>query len=173
MKKSILLCLVSIFGMSAVTLAHSINFETEKHAPLVTVKAFFSRTSPLVNAGVMIYAPDETQPYQTGRTDKAGYFAFMPNAVGDWAFAIDDERGHKDRLVISIDQGFFNGDDQIVGEADADLRPEEVENQLTEVVQEKNIPNVYRVIFGLAIIFGITGTLYGIKARQALQKNNG
>jgi len=173
MKKSILLCLVSIFGMSAVTLAHSINFETEKHAPLVTVKAFFSRTSPLVNAGVMIYAPDETQPYQTGRTDKAGYFAFMPNAVGDWAFAIDDERGHKDRLLISIDQGFFNGDDQIVGEADADLRPEEVENQLTEVVQEKNIPNVYRVIFGLAIIFGITGTLYGIKARQALQKNNG
>jgi len=122
---------------------------------------------------VMIYAPDETQPYQTGRTDKAGYFAFMPNALGDWAFAIDDERGHKDRLVISIDQGFFNGDDEIVGAADADLRPEESENKLTEVVQEKNIPNVYRVIFGVAIIFGITGTLYGIKARQALQKNNG
>ena len=173
MKKSILLCLVSIFGISAVTMAHSINFETEKHAPLVTVKAFFSRTSPLVNASVMIYAPDETQPYQTGRTDRAGYFAFMPDAVGNWTFTIDDERGHKDRLVISIDQVFFYGNDEIEGETGAYPGAGESEKQVTGVVVEKNIPYVYRVIFGLAVIFGITGIFYGIKARQALQKNNG
>jgi hypothetical protein len=172
-KKSILSFLVVFFVTSGVNMAHSINFETEKREPLVIVKTFFSRTSPLVNASVMIYAPDETQPYQTGRTDKSGYFAFMPNAVGNWTFAIDDERGHKDRLVISIDQGFFNGDDEIVGAADTDLRPEEAERQVTEVVVEKNIPGVYRVIFGLAVILGITGIFYGIKARKAIQKNSG
>jgi hypothetical protein len=76
MMKLIIPVMVAMFAVWTASMAHSVNFETERHSPSVSVKVFFSRTSPLANASVVIYAPGNAQPFQTGRTDKAGYFAF-------------------------------------------------------------------------------------------------
>jgi uncharacterized GH25 family protein len=79
---------------------------------VVTVKAFFSRTAPVANAVVVINAPGDGQPYQSGRTDKSGNFAFIPNALGEWTVSVDDERGHIGKVVIPVSAVFLTGSQQ-------------------------------------------------------------
>lgn len=171
MNKLILLCIITLSSINTASMAHSVNFETEMNAPTVLVKAFFSRTSPIVNASVIIYAPGETEPYQTGRTDKAGYFSFIPNVSGDWIFTLDDERGHVGRVGLTIMHDFFNADVEVVNGYEAYSELAESEETVSDVNSEKGVPVIYRIIFGLALIFGITGTIYGFKAKHLLAKN--
>ena len=169
--KLIILGMIVFFSFNPESLAHGINFETSQEPPVVTVKAFFSRTAPLVNAVVDIYAPDDDQPYQRGRTDKAGYFAFMPDRTGEWTMRVDDERGHVDRVAISVSGIFFN-EEQVASD---ETFTEETKDPLTEIEgtdTEKDFPVFYSVITGIALIFGLTGTIYGIKARQALHNKS-
>ncbi len=172
MKKSVFLFLVISFALKAPLAAHSINFEVSRHAPVVTVKAYFTAASPLVNSSVTIYAPGDPQPYQTGRTDKEGYFAFIPAVTGEWTFVIDDEMGHADKIVVNISESFPDGEGDPGAAIEARDEPEVLEKPESEIVSGQSIPTIYRVIFGLVIIFGITGIIYGIKARQELHKNN-
>ena len=171
MVRSTLMVIVGLFVLGPLASAHSIQFEIKKHAPVVSVKAFFSQTSPLASASVNIYAPGEDQPYQTGRTDKRGFFAFVPSVAGDWVLEIDDEQGHRHKANISIDENFIKG---ITAEEES---PEDEgdETAAAPVMEEKTvshggIPLFYKIIFGLALIFGITGIYYGVRARQSAGK---
>ena len=167
MIRSIFICLVFLISCSA-GMAHGINFETTKQPPAVTVKAFFSRTSPVANAQVTIFSPGDEQAYQSGRTDKAGNFAFIPNATGEWILIVDDERGHVDRVIVPVDNSFF--DARLADEEDAEIE------QMQIVVQKGEsglgIPVFFRIIVGLALIFGLTGVIYGFKVKQALKTKN-
>ncbi len=170
MLKSTLLVFAAFIASGLTAAAHSINFEVERHAPAVSVHSYFTRTSPLAGASVVIYAPGEDQPYQTGRTDRRGFFVFVPSVAGDWVFEIDDERGHRDRLEISIDENFVRG---VTGREE--LPEEEAEDHYAEPAEKETvsaarIPFFYRVVFGLALIFGITGVFYGIRAKQSASK---
>ncbi len=171
MSRSTLLVIVAFFAMGLTAAAHSINFEITKHAPLVSVNAYFTRASPLADASVVIYAPGQDQPYQTGRNDRQGFFVFVPSLAGDWVFEIDDERGHRDRVEVSIDENFITG---VTAEKETP-EDEAEESYVAPVVEEEtispvSIPFFYRVVFGLALLFGITGVFYGIRAKQSASK---
>ncbi len=163
--------IVALFVLGPLASAHSIQFEIKKHAPVVSVKAFFSQTSPLANASVNIYAPGEDQPYQRGQTDRRGFFAFVPSVAGDWVLEIDDEHGHRHKANISIDENFKKGitagEESPEHEGDETAAAPAVEE---ETVSPAGIPLFYKVIFGLALIFGITGIYYGVRAKQSPEK---
>lgn len=167
--RSVILGIVAFFSFNIISLAHGIDFETAEEPPVITVKASFSRTAPLVDAVVKIFAPGKDNPFQTGRTDKAGYFAFMPDVAGEWTVTVDDERGHRDREKVLVPDSFFNGE-KVLDETFAD-EAKELLFEIEEADTEKSFPVFYSIITGIALIFGLTGIVYGIKARQALLKN--
>ncbi len=173
MSKSILFIIVAFFFANSPLMGHAINFETERHPPVVTVKAFFSRTSPVVDARVMIYAPGETEPFQTGYTDSEGYFAFVPDREGEWVFGIDDGMGHADRILVEVGSDFFATGESPVEDVEREQETAAVETSGSECVfMVGGIPLIYRVIFGIALILGITGIFYGVRARKALKDNS-
>jgi nickel transport protein len=167
MIRSFFICLGFLLTCSA-GMAHGINFETTKHPPAVTVKAFFSRTSPVANAQVTIFSPGDDQAYQSGRTDKAGYFAFIPSLPGDWVLIVDDERGHVDRVIVPVADSFFDAGATDLGIAGI----EQMQALVQKDESEAGIPLFFRIVVGLALIFGLTGVIYGYKAKLALKTRN-
>lgn len=172
MKKIIVLYFLFFMCVSPAIFAHRINFETQRHPPAVTVKAFFSRTAPLAGATVEIYAPGGEQPFQTGRTDTGGNFAFIPDTQGSWKVVIDDERGHTGHVLVSITGDFFQtaGDASPPdGAADAPAVQEPTGNETTAGA---GIPAGYRVIFGLSLIVSITAVAYALRLRHELSSRS-
>jgi len=159
MPKYFLLCIILIFMINSDSSAHDVTVEITKSYPSVIVRASYFQAEPLSYAEVMIFSPEnDVVEYQYGRTDKSGYFAFVPKSKGDWKITVDDEMGHFIESVVTITADFFTGEGATVivahtkhGSTIRDLRP------------------LYKIIFGLALIFGITGIFYGFKARQMLQ----
>lgn len=202
--RSLSVTLISFLCIVTDASAHGINFEISQRSPVVTVYAYFSRTSPVGDASVTIMAPGLDLPWQTGRTDKSGHFAFIPDQIGEWRIMVDDERGHRGRAMVTISRLFFNEDhhEAVNGDGSASeiaqigLKEKHIEQDTTERITktvtrtiskiddvhhdhiEKNvmekklnnqIPILYRIVFGLSIIFGITGIWYGLTARKALR----
>lgn len=160
MVRSLVLLVIVFVTFSTAAMAHGVLIDVEKHPPAVKVHAYFSATSPIVDARVQVYAPESETPYQSGRTDRAGHFAFIPHETGQWIVEVDDERGHRGSSVINITRDFFEDEpleEQVEAVPVAPETPPQTANE---------IPMLYRVIFGLALIFGLTGIFYGMKARQ-------
>ncbi len=170
MTKSIFLCSVLLLVFSVSAMAHAIRFEVEKHYPAVTVHAYFSRTASLVDASVEVFAPGNEEVFQKGRTDKYGFFTFRPDESGSWRVTVDDGMGHFDRTTVNVSDKFFKADELII---DEEKTTEEdtavVSDGKQEKVQQSEIPMIYRIIFGLSLIFGLTGIIYGIKAKMLLK----
>jgi hypothetical protein len=165
--------MVTFLAVSFSAASHSINFETTLKSPVVIIKAYFTRTTPLADASVVIFAPGDDRPYQSVNTNRQGYFVFLPDAAGTWVFVINDERGHRGRLVVEIDKEFFNGEQETVTGSENERGEVITDNDLDLKTAEHSadIPVFYRVLFGIALIFGITGVFYGVRAKQAAKKN--
>ncbi|MBS4013526.1 MAG: hypothetical protein KGZ97_07165 [Bacteroidetes bacterium] len=178
MNKSLITSTLLVLLFSTLAMAHSIRVDVNIQSPTVTIYAGFSKIKPIANAKVEVFAPETETPYQLGQTDINGNFAFLPNAYGEWRIKIDDEMGHVRNTKINIPKEFFTTDDS---EHETDIKSiskvikieteEEIEtshhhshNAITE------IPIIYKAIFGLALIFGITGILYGYKANKKLKQ---
>lgn len=155
MTRTILPCALVMFIFCMDTMAHAIRFTVNQEPPAVIVQAAFSRTAPLADASVEIFAPGSEVPYQKGSTDKQGYFSFLPNETGTWKVSVDDGMGHYDMIAISISSEFFTREEIIIA-GDTEIQ------QITHDA----IPVAYKIIFGLALIFGLTGIMYGIKAKK-------
>ncbi len=159
MPKYFLLCIVFIFIINTESLAHDVTVEVVKSYPSVIVRASYFQAEPLSYAGVMIFSPEsDGVEYQYGRTDKSGYFAFVPDGTGDWKITVDDEMGHYKETVVTITEDFFTGENAAAIVARTNDRS-----------SIQDLQPVYKIIFGLALIFGIAGIFYWYKARQALQ----
>ncbi len=205
MTRSIVLFLILGSVVHTTAWAHSIRFDVTEHPPVVTVHAYFSMTSPVADASVEVFAPGRDVAYQHGRTDRAGYFAFVPSGTGEWIVRVDDERGHRGRTVVRITDAFFqpeqaeevladpaagarSADDSPAGAQSADDMPSaasasedragrtpatgESPDQ-TSAYSMDDIPLGYRILLGLALIFGVTGFWYGIKARWPRNETSG
>ena len=146
------------------TMAHSIKFEVEKHSPTITVHSYFSKDAPLGDASVEIFSPGNEEAFQKGHTDKQGFFTFRPNDSGTWKVTVDDGMGHFDQVTVNVSGKFF-----IDEEPTKEEEPTVVDDDKPEETKQAEIPLVYRIIFGLSIIFGLTGILYGIKAKRLLK----
>jgi nickel transport protein len=74
--------------------AHEILHSIER-GKAIAVKAYFADGETLAYSEYQVFSPvDARIPYQKGRTDRAGYLAFVPNAPGKWRVKIADSTGH-------------------------------------------------------------------------------
>jgi nickel transport protein len=159
-KRTALSITLFVMGFYAGAFAHGVITETSFHGKVVVIRSSFSPTQPLVDGLVTIYSPaDQENAWQTGRTDKTGNFAFMPEVDGEWIFVVDDQKGHMKRLTVPVQ---FD----VTAEQEIDTNTIEVVPESPEV----GLSKTHRVIFGLALIFGITGIFYGLKARKTSKK---
>jgi nickel transport protein len=81
--------------------AHEILHAVER-GKAVAVKAYSADGEALAYTEYQVFSPaDPKIPYQQGRTDRAGYLAFVPDPPGKWRVVITDATGHG--LDIEVD----------------------------------------------------------------------
>ena len=125
--------------------AHELEVSVTLAAPAAIVRAAYGGSEPVPFAKVEVFAPKANQQqFQTGTTDKRGYFSFVPEHPGNWRVVVDDEEGHRRETTVTI--------------------PEPFQASTQTVVQHPQ--RLERVLMGLSLIFGLTGFLYGFKARR-------
>jgi nickel transport protein len=139
---------VVFFALGALQ-AHELDVATRLMPPTVVLRAAYGGSEAVAFAKVQVFSPaDGKTEYQTGMTDRRGGFSFLPDAPGEWRVIIDDETGHKREVTVAVPAGFAEGAAAPAGVGGGSSRLE-------------------RAVLGMAILFGITGALYGWKARQA------
>jgi nickel transport protein len=74
--------------------AHEILHEVQR-GRAVAVRIFESDGDPVAGALYEVYAPSRPdRPWQTGRTDGAGWLAFVPASPGSWRVRVIEAAGH-------------------------------------------------------------------------------
>ncbi len=97
-------------------------------------------------ARVKILAPGAGLTFQSGRTDRNGRFCFFPDGPGDWEMIVDDEIGHRLKVMVPVDEAKELKKDQQAGGS-----------------AESSLSRYERALMGISIIFGIFGTILGWK----------
>ncbi len=156
MIKAVFLMTLFLSVSTGIARAHGVTVVTSLEGRVVVVSSLYSPHQPLVDASVSVYSPaDPENAWQTGRTDKTGHFAFVPDAEGEWAIVIDDRQGHLKRTTLTFTPDF---------PAESEM-PEQLVTEPAAPV-EYRLSNIHRIIIGLSLIIGITGLFYGLKVRQ-------
>lgn len=146
---------------AALLFAHGVIVKTDLHPPAVIVSSSYDGGGIPAFASATVFGPDASEsPYQSGRADASGRFAFLPDRAGEWTVIIDDELGHRRRATITINTDFLSGKET------AAVKP--------EIAPEKPEPtaglsNTLKLLIGLSLIFGFTGLFMGLKARRDLR----
>ena len=83
----------------------------------VVVAARYHGGEPMSYARVTVTAPTSEKPFQSGRTDKNGRFAFCPDTPGPWRVVVDDETGHRLNLTVDVDENRLAGRTPVSGSA--------------------------------------------------------
>jgi nickel transport protein len=96
------LALAGLLALAAAPVAaHEMLHEVQRDKA-IAVKAYFVDGEVLAYTPYEVYSPaDPRIPYQKGRTDRSGWLAFLPNAVGTWRVKVIDDTGHG--LDVQID----------------------------------------------------------------------
>lgn len=102
------LTLLALILMPERAFAHGVNIEY-RETSAITIQAKYDDGTPMANAQVVIYAPeDRATPWLKGTTDDAGNFSFVPDAnqenIGDWDVKVR-QSGHGDITSIPISDG--------------------------------------------------------------------
>jgi nickel transport protein len=156
MKKTVLFYV--LMGMTVLAFAHGVNVDVSQQSPFIVVRAAYSGGIVLSGALVRIERPGEDKKeFQSGRMDISGCFVFKPDKPGEWVIVIDDEKGHRKKAMVSLDEVFFSPSPK---EQPVVPEPEIIEKKVPFV------PLYMKVLLGLAFILGITGLFYGVKARS-------
>ena len=89
-----------LFAGSA--LAHGVGYRGSAFSP-VALEFFYSTGEAMSYREARVFSPaDEKFANQTGRTDAAGRFAFVPDAAGLWRVIVKDEEGHQATAEINV-----------------------------------------------------------------------
>lgn len=120
---------------------HDLQVTWQRSGAAIVVENRYGGTEAAAYAAVLVFSPgDAKQEYQNGRTDALGRFAFVPDRDGDWRYIVDDEIGHRVEITIPV--------------GDASFQSSSVRAPWLTLVA------------GLGFIAGVTGVLYGWKARR-------
>lgn len=145
MGRSILTFHSALLLLPVVLAGHELETTVTLAAPAVIVRAAYGGSEPVAFSKVQVFSPAEpAQPYQTGLTDRRGYFSFVPDAGGAWRLVVDDEEGHRRDVAITVPHPFRSN----------------------APVPAARSSRLERAFLGLALILGGTGFLYGFKARR-------
>jgi nickel transport protein len=112
----------------------------------VVVTAQYNTGEAMSYARVKILAPGAGLTFQSGRTDRNGRFCFFPDGPGDWEMIVDDEIGHRLKVMVPVDEAKELKKDQQAGGS-----------------AESSLSRYERALMGISIIFGIFGTILGWK----------
>ena len=138
-----------IIGYSGSGLAHGTRGCVEKTDGFRIV-AEYDDGDPMSYGNVEIKSPNADVPFQTGRTDRNGRFLFQPDKEGLWQIEVKDGMGH--RLALDLAVG-------------ADGTAQETVNARSSTASGR-VTRPLQIIAGLCIIVGLSGFLYGWKARR-------
>ena len=141
-KALIFLFLAMIFLPPTLLYAHGVKGTVEKGGIVVTAK--YDTGEAISYARVKISAPGAGLTFQSGRTDRNGRFCFYPDGPGDWEMIVDDEMGHRLKVMVPIDKTLALQTSQQHGEA-----------------AESSLSRYEKALMGISIIFGIFGTILG------------
>lgn len=125
--------------------AHSVVMrQTQSQATLATTE--YAGGEPMAFAKVRVIDP-QGNTYQVGNADALGRFAWLPDHPGPWQVVMEDGMGHRGELTINTDQ--------------------------TDALQHApptgtlhDVPLLYRVMWGLSIIFCISGLTFWWSGRR-------
>ncbi|RWX49807.1 nickel transport protein [Candidatus Electrothrix communis] len=81
---------------------HAVQGETGSGSEALCTSASYDDGEPMSYAAVEIIAPNSKLPFQSGRTDRNGYFCFRPDTPGRWKMTIKDADGHFVRLGTKV-----------------------------------------------------------------------
>ncbi|MCI5209806.1 MAG: hypothetical protein D3910_13670 [Candidatus Electrothrix sp. ATG2] len=82
--------------------AHGVHGETGSSSEALCTSASYDDGETMSYAAVEIFAPDTEVPFQSGRTDRNGYFCFRPDTTGRWKITIKDADDHFVRLGVKV-----------------------------------------------------------------------
>ena len=129
---------------------HSINYQVLEKG--IAVKAFYSEKDPSSYSQYEIWGPGDREdlPHQTGRTDKNGFLAFVPDRAGTWKIRLWGESSH----------GYHGFTTEV--KVDKELNLESFSKPL--------LATHTKLITGLSLIFGIFGIYAFLKSRKKQDK---
>ncbi len=86
--------LAALLAVPVVVQAHEVLHEV-RPGGAVALKAFEPGGEVLADAPYQVWSPaDPGSPWQTGRTDRAGWLSFVPAVPGSWRVKVVEASGH-------------------------------------------------------------------------------
>lgn len=160
--KSLKIILIVLVVMAPVLVfTHELQVLIDVNPPFVAVHSQYSENENCSYAEISIFGPRSNKTeFQVGNTDINGNFSFLPDSTGEWVVKVDDGMGHVKNVKIKVTDVFFN---KAQTEADENVRP------VTADKPRGGIPDYLKAVFGLSLIFGITGIFYWIKANKVIK----
>ncbi len=142
-----LLCTLAVALLPATAAAHELEATVTLASPAVIIRAAYGGTEPVAFAKVKVFSPASgSAEFQTGLTDRRGTFAFVPEISGEWRVSLDDEEGHRREISVTV--------------------PSPFQSTATAAAATSASSRFERALLGLALMFGATGLLYGVKSRR-------
>ncbi len=132
-----ILFVVMIWGAEEKLYAHTIHYEVQPKG--ISAKIFYTQTDPASYSEYEIYGPGDTEPYQIGRTNRAGFLSFLPDRPGTWRIKILGESSHGFHgitIELKVDKAF-------------DL----------ESFDKPLVAKHTKIIVGISVIFGLFGII--------------
>lgn len=165
--------LLPLEAIGSPAMVHGIHLDIRTEGAVCIARAYYEGGTAVTDGDITVLAPGSEEAWQTGRTDPAGRFAFLPDSEGTWTVTVDDAHGHRTRNTVVI------GPDQVRsapagGEAGSPAHSHEHGGEAgTEHAHEPahedgggDEDRLWQLLAGLGIIAGIAGTAYGITARR-------
>jgi nickel transport protein len=142
---------LSLIATAAFAHGSQIVFEER---PAVEITAMYGEGQPMVEAQVTVYSPDNLEePWQTGMTDTAGQFAFVPDRDGAWEVKVR-QAGHGAVVQIPVQM-----DAEVAAAQEPGDDPEAVvaPSQAT-VPPSSSYSPIQRGVMVLSVVWGCIGT---------------
>lgn len=139
--------MIAIITYSPKTFAHGSNI-TYKTTKAVEITAKYENKTPMREAQVVIYAPDNpAQPWLKGMTNEEGKFTFIPNRkiTGNWSIKVR-LAGHGTMINIPIESSEIENSNEI--------KKLNISNQNNN----PNLTTLQKLMMSLTGIWGLIGT---------------
>lgn len=160
--KNIKIILIIIFlSVPLNTFCHELQVIVDLRPPFVVVHSQYGANEFCSYADVSIFSPEsDTTEFQIGNADVNGNFSFLPDQPGMWTVKADDGMGHVKSAGIEVAESFFSDQQKGINSSTASVDADR---------SAEKIPVYLKAVFGLSLIFGITGILYWIKASRVIK----
>jgi len=153
MKTIVSVCLTVLIALASFTSAvqaHTVNYDVQQKS-VAAVKVFYAADDPASYAEFEVYAPNGGDlPHQTGRTDRNGFAAFVPDRQGTWKVKVLGESAH----------GYHGVTVEV--KVDKDLNLESFKKPL--------VAQYTKFVTGISLIIGLFG-IYALYRSRKKQKN--